>query len=720
MKTPEEIENHIQSFVAYEFAFAHQLERFAVQLGCSPAEAVRMTERVFRHLRDQWETIKVDESHPKIAFRWMIRDMQRSTIIFEPSDWLQFEEDQNLFYQLQQLPFEERIVIVLHELQNQSFEAISEIIDKPVSEIKALFKQAKQRIQLDQLEKRISFLRVSFSRYPNAYEPLEEQESNRRSPMNEEVAIATESKKSPAVTIKTVLSWSIALVVLIGLAFYTYFTSDEYRQAAAESYVNSLHEQFEKEFEEKMARLGITSSLEDLHTFFESDMTENAREEFNLLVRDIEQQQRNGERLHKNTIEERYDEIRKRLRLPSELVAALERHPMHQDYEGSLQFLELYVQKQNALSYLYHVEVNQYESVLYPLLRNVKEPILTQETIATFPEELQQFIQAMDEQFVTLVPFPGSWSWYPQFDFDLARKKLQPLLHEDTHVYLLLLDSPQYLFEDPTISSGDYVAELDRLFLMEKELRKQNRDTMLAQNLHSHYMMLVNIILGRPYGIDIYTDERTVKEGVKRTWLTIMEGDPTSPVVQILQPIVDEMESSNWQWSETYQLMDESYIYQVLMDALEGRPIRSATEIVHYEEEQAQVISLNDPHYWDNVKTIYQDFQQQYDTTPLQEVSPLYIFGMVILAERQNDLLTIWQLLNPDQRPADFSTFQLEWKLSEHRYSGNEMISVGNQNMLNGQPLVPILIAEGGTETYGAWLILDEKTNVWMFDSYVN
>ncbi|MFJ7935763.1 hypothetical protein [Sporosarcina sp. NPDC096371] len=274
----------------------------------------------------------------------------------------------------------------------------------------------------DNFDKRMEFLKTSYDRIPSSFDPDEvlqkiEEETNKSGKKE------PSSKKKGSLR-RTITAWGVgvASVLLFGI-ITALFVADHNEKLAGAEYVEKLQKGYAVEREKKRDvlkleedKFGKLAFVEDADTIIEkiADDKEQAKAD--------------------------YERARSTLALPSDMMKNIADQSLVEDEQASLAYLDSFFGKVSSLIGVYDeilVEnkqaIEDYE--MDPTADKAKVMMLSPDT---FPKELQNIIDTMEEQYIELTMDWNTGKISPHFYAPRLADKVKSNFHPDTRAYVTL------------------------------------------------------------------------------------------------------------------------------------------------------------------------------------------------------------------------------------------------------------------------------------------
>ena len=132
----------------------------------------------------------------------------------------------------------------------------------------------------------------------------------------------------------------------------------------------------------------------------------------------------------------------------------------------------------------------------------------------------------------------------------------------------------------------------------------------------------------------------------QEAWGTFNYQEETAalPINYLIQPIIEEMEASDWQKSESWDRLTRESILDALKLAQEGK----LEEIMFGKMPTlvSEKIDLPNKLFTSKIEKLYKEFKQSYDRTIFKGLSPIYVVGVYDYANEMEDPMTMLELFN--------------------------------------------------------------------------
>lgn len=684
--------------------YSRDIERLAFQYGCSPEQAAQLAEETFREIYNDKEKMNEGKLFVyKIALERLGRVEQLMPVLESP---MPFEEDAAFHSQIVKLAEQYRMPLVLQKFHAFSVEEIAMVMTIPMEEVETALQVATKSIKeavgspsADIVEKRIEFLRKSYERLPSLFNVA-------NVVRQESVPVAKEHKKLGR------KGWMTAIilgVLLVGLVGSTYFTGEDWELRSDRKYIEGLEKEFAELFAEKQAILGISDAVFNQITYYRS-----IQENLKSLIMELKDKNQEGEKIDRQLAEAWLLDLPEVMKLPSELADELFAAPLVLDAERSMMFAEVYLMKVDAVRYsLYELYGNDYDRLREALKTGTLDAkaILAQQD--GYSENTIEAIKALASQKIERL-LPEESLGHSEFV-----AQLRAVLHESADSYLTQYEREPFMMNmnEKLLYSLDettgFIAEMEEMVVMSRN------NGWGGHSVEGTMLNLLDAILQGRTIEEFENSDGSISEVHRNAWKRLALLGPDSGVSAIMTKIVEEMEASDWQYSEFHNSLKEYRIYEAYSFAsrneLEQFSLQPFEVKVAYNE---KIFKLPDNNLDNTVADLYDKFSVAYDRTVLANVHPLFIVGLFYYANDKGDAAMMWHLTDQESRTS-----------SIEEYTGKEIALLEVTDSILFTPSLimattgrkttaPIEFERNGKTYYNVWMTYGEG-QVWQIDSIV-
>ncbi len=539
----------------------------------------------------------------------------------------------------------------------------------------------------DNFEKRMEFLKKSYERVPSSFDPDEvfrkiDAEGKRQPPEQKKV---TKNGMRQRITVWAISIASVFLIGLIGAGYIADQKNSEEEivdSAELDEYIEKLKAKYEEEKEKRREMLKLDEKHFKLYAG-SSSMSLLDMESFVTTTK----QNANA----KEIVLQQYDQAIEGLKLPSEMIQDLKNNPLKEDEVGSIEFLATYRKKVTSLIAIYDQIVDENSEAIRAFevsLSSDKAEIMML-TSKSFPEQLQNIINTMKEQSIRLESEKYTEDIGARYYESQLHQELSSNLHPNTYGYSrMLIDSP-YMFggvlEHPLLESSSMIQD------MEYTLMNVEQDSTLYPILQSYYSTLFNEIMKGSEYTKLFDADGVLLPEYQEAWRNMAGGGQATPMRYILEPIIKEMEASDWKESASWDSLNYYDLEEALVLHREGK----LEEYMYGERPDFQdiAIQLPDDSFEKEVQALYTDFKKTYDKSVLKGVSPVHVLKVFDYANEREDPLTMYHLINEnilkyDESGTEYtSEYYVEkwrkgisyfWNATEVRFDGQAVFRDGH------------------------------------------
>jgi len=673
-----------------------QIERFAIQFGCTRESAGKVTEETFRTFFTDLKNLDDEERLRYDLYRMVLEKLvhiQRTEPLRESS--LSFEEDQQLHEKIINLEEKAKLSLILsqfHGMNEVEIATITGISADAVEEsIVQAVKQLTVEIDSSLLERRLEFLHKSYGRISSSFR----KNQVFAKPQKE---IQATGKLKQKISKKAMVSWIAGILVLLLLVIVPAVTGEEYKKASAEKYVEQLKVSFAEEIASRHAVLGLSEPTEeDKQEFYYFGYGKQAREDFEMMIQREERVIAESGRIDKKSIGKQYDEIVKTLTLPSEMVEQLVKNPLISDKEKSEEFIIEYLKQINEIQQSYSAILFRHhqliENVTVDGAINVEKYLEMKES---YPEELQKALNSMEKQNLYLVPL---YSGYAKTELSA---QIKASIHKDFRGYITFLETSSINYYAKPVSS--YVELIDTLVEMEKTLLANAQIEIPTITLEDYYSWLVYLMVVGTETNPLVGSNGKVTEEVKSIWMKVAANGEGSPSAFIMQKVINEMEASGWTESVTQSHLNLFHLGYAVGLAREGRLHTFEMSGILQSDRGLSSVTFPDSSFEDLVQKTYELYSTGHDSAVLKDAHPLVVFAVYCFANDHEDPETMWHLYNPEDDLHTLEEYISGWrKVDVNLYEMKSLLFDGRESSTGS-----IGFERGSMNYFDAEMVLDE------------
>lgn len=571
-------------------------------------------------------------------------------------------------------------------------------------------------------DKRMGFLKKSYERIPSSFDPEEvlrkiEEEANQSREKEP-------SGKKKGTFRRTVTVWAagIASVFLFGVITTLFVLEGQENTPTSgteesifspavvkeyDDYIAELKKDYSAEREKRRKMLKLEEEKFDKLAFVKSAdslVTLVSNKPYRESMMSIA----NG----KERLKDHFDNAVADLKPPSEMAEDILRKPLVDDEEASIAFLSSYRSKVQDLIAIY-AEILDESSYTVESSADIAETLM--QGSEQFPQELRNVIATMREQSIEFYTNDNMEVVEAHYYASPLHEKIQHSFHPNTLAYIDMIVEAPYTFGESSIYSVEELFAI--LQKMEQTLLTVEKDTVLYPILESYYVVSFNVIMKRAQAAKDLDEQGRMTEEFRKTLQGVANSDKVTPLTYIVQPIVEELEASDWKRSESWDRLGYYDLTEALEIARDGH-----LEMLMYREKpnvQDDEIVFPDPAFEREVVSLYEQFKKSYDKTLFNGRSPIYLVGVFNHANEVEDPATMYRLFHEriEEYGADFTldNYVANWQKGISLFEHAERVSFYADTMSWSDNLdwATILISfDKGTRGRGLNVVLDDN-GVW-------
>lgn len=635
--------------------YSGDIERFAIQYGCASKQAADVAEETFRKLYNQLDSIGNEESLVSTLYKNALNSLAYVQFTDAPNESIfPFEEDQELHDQIVQLETGKKVPFILSQFHKLDELEIATIMDTSAETVELAITEASRDLGDAQLEKRLEFLNRSYGRMKSSFR----KEQVFAKPQKE---LQATGKLKQSKSKKPIISWIAGTLILLSLIIVPVVTSEEYKMASDEKYLERLGASFEKEIGNRYTELGLKESTEeDMVEFNPNQYGKQQRDDFESMVHRYEKDLTKTGTLNKKKMKKEYRKITKSLELPSEMTARLFKNPLTDDMEKSDEFMKAYLKQFIVIQQSYYMVLIKSSKIIEDAIVDGEIDMdKFMEKKDTYPEELQLALDGMIKQNIYPESIMNWGAIAPVFKKNKFSAEFRSSIHPDLGGFLTVLEVvPLVTYPGLVHSLAD---SIDYLLEMEKTLLATTLNDEATNNFSWTYSELFHEISGGAEPDKIFGPNGVVKDEFREGWKRIASAGEGSPTAFIMQVIISEMEVTDWTESESLNRLEIYDVHQALELAKAGKLETFSVSGVMQTETGMEIVTLPNPYFENKVQEIYYSFSSNHDLSELKEVSPLVIIGVYFYANDQEDPETMWHLYSKTKNVVKLEEFVDEW-----------------------------------------------------------
>jgi len=689
--------------------YSGDIERFAIQYGCVLEQAADIAEETFRTLHNELNTIGNEESLICTLYKNALKILAHAHPVAPCNEAIfRFQEDQELHNQIVQLETRKKIPFILSKFHKMDDVEIATIMDTSPMIVEQAVMEASRDLGDGQLEKRIEFLEKSYGRMKSSFR------KERVFAMPQKELQAT-GKVEQSISKKSMISWIAGSLILLSLILVPIVTSEEYKMASDEKYLERLVASFEKEIGSRYSELGLKESTEeDMVEFNPNQYGKQQRDDFESMVHRYNKDLTKTDTLNKKKIRKEYRKIIKSLELPSVMTARLFKNPLTDDMEKSDEFMKSYLEQFTVIQNSYYmVLINGSKFIEAAVVDGELDIDMFMEKKDTYPEELQLALDGMIKQNIYPESIKNWGAIAPVFKKNKVSAKIRSSIHPDLGGFLTVMEVvPLLNYPGLAHSLSD---SIDYLLEIEKTLLATTLNDEATNHLSWTYSELFHEISGGAEPDTIFGADGIVKDEFREGWKRIASAGESSPTAFIMQTIISEMEATGWTGSKSLNRLMVYDVQQALELAKEGKLDTFGISGIIQTETGMENTTFPNPEFENKVQETYYSFSSHHDQSVLKEVSPLVIIGVYYYANDQEDPETMWHLYSKTKNEVQLEEFVNEWSHLDVDIYSLDSLQFEDRGEMTGS----IGFQRGNTISFGTQMVLNEDF-VWEIEYIFN
>jgi hypothetical protein len=400
-----------------------------------------------------------------------------------------------------------------------------------------------------QFEQQMNLLKKSYNRVPSKFkadEVLSKIECEVQQQQHGSNVNSTKTSKWHKVSVWAV---SLASVFLIGILSASYINDGKEQGDAPVSDIDAKDiEEFKKAYqeekEERRETLGMTKEQ-----FSELEFVSMADQLFEITVYPDNLESH----FSRQTLESRYDQIIKLLKLPSEMIddAALEGS---MNEEASMAFVDELNTKIDDLILVYTLTIDENKEILNTAKLNGK--LSTEYLFARrkeLPKEVENMVVYAPKQSLAIQVSPDKTSYIAKSDMTDMLWKLDGVLVQSAIDLFAIKHSAPFTNGGELIYEPQHSAML--LEQMEKVLVSIKHKNSMYSITKSYYEDLAYTLIFGSTNTQVIENEK-LNDEFYLAWNYLQALPGSSPIKYFIKPVFDSMNKNDWRVNETYNALN--------------------------------------------------------------------------------------------------------------------------------------------------------------------
>ncbi|WP_124071277.1 RNA polymerase sigma factor [Filibacter tadaridae] len=703
----------IEAFKQWMDSNAKRIERLAVQYGCTQELAGNVTEDIFRTLYKELVNLDEDEILIDSLYEIAVNKLAHVPLRIPPETTIfRFEEDQVLHERINQLEEKDKITFILSQFHNIELTKIAQITgltkEKAEYAIRESFQQISVQADRAVVEKQLEFLAKTYKRISYSFnkEAVFESSKNERQ---------TSQRKETPRKKWTVLAWISGIVLLLTLIIVPVVTSEEYKQASAEKYLERIKSSFNEKMKRQYKELGLSETEKESEVDFHiGEYGAQERLDFDLMISRYERLLAESGTFNKEKMDEEYKSIVKNMEIPSDMVNSLVRNPLTEDKKKSETFISEYWGKVELLQQHYINLLMHYQTLVNKAVVDGKVDIekLNAEK-DTYPKELQEALKGMANQNFQLTAVSG-WGVIAVYEKNEVGDQIRNSIHKDLGGFVSAIESIRLIYEDKREEM------VEEMLAMENTLIASDHNNPPYDMLEGFYTGAFASLLNWHQPDMLVDDDGNLKPAYRTAWKKAAAIGGKSPLSVVMQGIVNEMEARGWTKAETFTRFQD---YK-LRDALQLAKADDLKSFSFYGIKKngtdSDIVTLPDPEFEKVIAETYKSFSENHDLSLLTDVNPLIITGVFYYANDLEDSETMWYLDSAGYSNLTLEEYKSDWIQAEKALATVTSLSFMHEDEKNGfiefqneNNFFTTMINKGEDNV---WRIYTEELNTHKFD----
>jgi DNA-directed RNA polymerase specialized sigma24 family protein len=597
--------------------------RFAFQYGLSLEEANEVTLDTYITLRNDLR--RLDENNPllltlyKILLEKISRNHPTQPI---PENALPFKEDTLLHMKIVELNAKYRIPFILSFYHDLNIDQISMITGGSALDVESAINTANEL--LDENRKSLELLKKSYNRLLLTFK------ADQVFGSMDQPVIKSEEKPSAWAIIG--LFAFVIILISLPLSFINNNEKPIVNATDMDSFIE-LEERYRTERAKRQERLKLEDARFDQLNFIRKADAKimNIKDSM-----DLGEIPRNLERKVENIIED--------LKLPSEMVADLQQEPLHDSESASIEHAKVYKEKIEDLITMYNGIIWDNREAIEAFEGGAQKASLLMLSREEFPSELQKGIDSMRTQSIQLCAKNNTLEINACYFRSTLHDQLGYLYHPSARSYIAVMTYNYYLNNVNMVYSPDWIVQ--ELIEMQQGILQINKDESYYNELVSYFASFFYEVMKGNDFINEMEEQGVVPIHYKQAWKNLGYIEEATPISYLVQPIVEEMELSDWQSSESWDGLTRESILEALNLAHEGK--LEETMFGKMPTLVSEKINLPNNLFTTKIENLYKEFKRNSDRTLFKELSPIYVVGVYDYANEMEDPKTMLKLLSFD------------------------------------------------------------------------
>ncbi len=399
-----------------------------------------------------------------------------------------------------------------------------------------------------QLEQQMNLLKKSYNRVPSKFK-ADEVLSKIEDESQQQHGTVVDSIKTPKLQKVRIWTVSLASVILIGILSTSFINKeimqgDEKITEFSEEEIKEYSKNYQKAREDRGKILGMTNEQ-----FDELGFVQFADSEFDRTITSSNLVSQYSDQ----SLEERYNQVVKHLKLPSEMVndALLEGKKNEKD---SMLFVDELNKKIDDLISVYNLTINEHKEILNTAKFNGE--LSTQYLYnqrENLPKEVENMIVNAPYQAINIQVAPDKTSYITKFQMSELLWRLEGVVVQSALELFALKNSA------PFMSDGEltYEPQLSAIILeqMESVLLGIKHQNSMYLEMKSYYEDLAFTLIFGSTNTEVIENKK-LNEKFHLAWSYLQALPDSSPIKYFIKPVFDSMNENDWVITEKYTALN--------------------------------------------------------------------------------------------------------------------------------------------------------------------
>ena len=598
--------------------------RFAFQYGLSLEEANEVTLDTYITLRNDLRSLEENAPLLLILYKILLEKLARyNPTIPMTENAFPFKEDALLHTKIIELDHKHRVPFILSRFHDFNNEQISIIIGDSATNVDSTIQETNELLGVD--GKSLEFLKKSYNRLLITFKAEQIFGST-------EQPVVKSKKKSKGWTILGALA-----VVILLISLPLSFPNKKEKSIVNATDMESFLEMEEKYKTERTKRQEMLK-FEDVR-FDQLNFIRTADEKMKTLKKSMD-----GGEIPEN-VEKKVNNIIEELKLPSEMVAEIKgEESLYDDETASIEHAVIYKEKIEDLITMYNGIIWDNREAIEQFEGGAQKASSLMLSRAELPSELQLAIDTMRNQSIQLCAKNNTFEINACYYRSTIHDQLSYLYYHSVSAYVGMMTYDYYVNNVNMVYSPGWISE--QLSGMQQAIIQISKDEIYYKELESNFVSFFYEIMKGKDLIKEMEAQGIVPTTYQEAWGTFNYQEETSalPISYLIQPIIEEMEASDWQKSESWDRLTRESILDALKLAQEGK----LDEIMFGKMPTlvSEKIDLPNKKFTSKIEKLYEEFKQTYDRTIFKGLSPIYVVGVYDYANEMEDPKSMLELFN--------------------------------------------------------------------------